>query len=120
MRFKLGLFGLVPLQLSQVGNMLLQFTILEICYQNTSFPSLDPHVGYVSSNIFCIDEIAPQDTWPDPPIDLRILAAAAAQFLVAAPAAGSLPAARTPPPSSLAPPASWPPAPGFPGAAATA
>ena len=42
----LGLFGLVPLQLSQVGNMLLQFTKLKIYHQDTFFPSLDPPTAY--------------------------------------------------------------------------
>ena len=45
-RLYFELIGLITLQLSQVGDMLLQFIILEICHQDTSFPSLGSPAGY--------------------------------------------------------------------------
>ena len=53
---------MVPLQFSQVGDVLLQFIKLGICYWNTSFPYLDPSAAYVSSKLFGMDEIIPEYT----------------------------------------------------------
>ena len=50
------------LQFSQVGDVLLQFIKLGICYWNTSFPYLDPSAAYVSSKLFGMDEIIPEYT----------------------------------------------------------